>query len=82
MLGQYQVFETLGTRGSGRRLGAWAASEGEPKPTRGSWKDAFVLPGTWCAKTLKSSRMAKDMRGASEPVRALASSGLTLLGVR
>jgi len=35
-----------GTKDSGWRLGAWATSEGEPKPTRGSRNNFTVFLGT------------------------------------
>jgi len=82
MLGSNHASETLGNQGSKRRLGAWATSEEEPKPMRGSRWTYLVFPGTWYVKTLKSSRKAKDKRGAPEPVGALALSGLKLCRVR
>jgi hypothetical protein len=43
------------TEGSGQRLGAWAASEEEPKPMRGTRGSLACFPGAWRAKTLKPS---------------------------
>jgi len=59
-------------RFSRRRLGAWATSEGEPKPMRGSWKDYLVFPGAWYVKTLKPDRVGKGQEGSAEPIVALA----------
>jgi len=53
---------TPGVRDSGKLepqssgLCAWATSEEEPKPKRGSWNDFTVVPGAWYAKTLEPSR--------------------------
>jgi hypothetical protein len=42
-------------RAQKRRLGAWATSEEEPKPMRGSWGLLKCFPGVWRVNTLKPS---------------------------
>jgi hypothetical protein len=42
----------------------------------------LVFLGAWYVKTLESSRKAKGMRGAPEPMGALALPGLRLCRVR
>jgi hypothetical protein len=61
-----------------QRLGAWATSEGEPKPKRGSRENMIYFSGAWCVKTLEPSRYGQRARGerrsndgASEPGRTL-----------
>jgi len=58
--------ESLGkTSGSGQRLGAWAASEEEPKPTRGSPETVYVfLGGPESEDPVAQSERTKGMRGA------------------
>jgi len=57
------------TRGSGRRLGAWAASEEEPKPMRGSGNHLLVSRGPKGEDPVAQPARVKGMRGASKQWR-------------
>jgi len=57
------------TRGSGQRLGAWASSEEEPKPMRGSGNHLLVSRDPEGEDPVVQPARAKDMRGASKQYR-------------
>jgi hypothetical protein len=51
------------TEASMQRLGAWAASEEEPKPRRGSREQQKCFSGAWNVKTLKPNPRGRRARG-------------------